>query len=39
MAFKIHEITAKSIVTPTKVPSADFIINPYHHATAQELLE
>ncbi|MCU7875170.1 MAG: radical SAM protein [Candidatus Thiodiazotropha sp. (ex Lucinoma borealis)] len=29
MAFEIHEVTAKSIVTPTKVPSADFVINPY----------
>lgn len=29
MTFKIREITAKSIVTPTKVPSADFVINPY----------
>ncbi|MBW9275382.1 MAG: radical SAM protein [Candidatus Thiodiazotropha sp. (ex. Lucinisca nassula)] len=29
MTFENHEITAKSIVTPTKVPSADFVINPY----------
>ncbi|WP_170328262.1 SPL family radical SAM protein [Ruegeria arenilitoris] len=29
MALKISEIEAKSIVTPTKVPSADFVINPY----------
>ncbi|MCU7930971.1 MAG: hypothetical protein KZQ90_09230 [Candidatus Thiodiazotropha sp. (ex Codakia rugifera)] len=29
MAFEINEVTAKSIVTPTKVPSADFVINPY----------
>ena len=29
MALKIHEIKSKSIVTPTKVPSADYVINPY----------
>ena len=29
MAIEIHEITAKSIITPTKVPSADFVISPY----------
>jgi len=29
VALKIHEITAKSILTPTKVPSADYVINPY----------
>ncbi len=29
MALKIHETTAKSIIAPTKVPSADFVINPY----------
>jgi len=29
MAFRIHEIQSKSIVSATKVPSADFVINPY----------
>ena len=29
MALNIHEIEAKTIITPTKVPSADFVINPY----------
>ena len=29
MAMKISEIEAKTIITPTKVPSADFVINPY----------
>ena len=29
MTIKIQEIQAKSIATPTKVPSADFVINPY----------
>ena len=29
MAMKISEVEAKSIITPTKVPSADFVINPY----------
>ena len=29
MAIKITEIQAKSIVTPTQVPSADYVINPY----------
>jgi len=29
MAIEIHEIEAKTIITPTKVPSADYVINPY----------
>ena len=29
MSFTIHEIQAKSIIGTTKVPSADFVINPY----------
>ena len=29
MALQIHETTAKSIIASTKVPSADFVINPY----------
>lgn len=29
MVFKIYEIQAKSIIGKTKVPSADFVINPY----------
>jgi len=29
MSLKIHEIQAKSIIGVTKVPSADFVINPY----------
>lgn len=29
MALQIHETTAKSIIGNTKVPSADFVINPY----------
>ena len=29
MAFEIKEIQAKSIIGNTKVPSADFVINPY----------
>ena len=29
MSFAIHEIQAKSIIGATKVPSADFVINPY----------
>ena len=29
MSFTIHEIQAKSIIGATKVPSADFVINPY----------
>ena len=28
-AFQIHEVQAKSIIGATKVPSADFVINPY----------
>lgn len=29
MSLAIHEITVKSIIGSTKVPSADFVINPY----------
>jgi len=29
MRFKIKEIQAKSIIGTTKVPSADYVINPY----------
>ncbi len=29
MTFKIEEIQAKSIISATKVPSADYVINPY----------
>ena len=29
MNFEIKEIQAKSIIGSTKVPSADFVINPY----------
>ena len=29
MTFKITEIQAKSIVSATKIPSADYVINPY----------
>lgn len=29
MPIQIHEIQAKSILGTTKVPSADFVINPY----------
>ena len=29
MSFKVTEIQAKSIIGNTKVPSADFVINPY----------
>ena len=29
MALEVHETTAKSIIASTKVPSADFVINPY----------
>lgn len=29
MALQIHEMTAKSIIASTKVPSADYVINPY----------
>ncbi|PLX36331.1 MAG: radical SAM protein [Hyphomicrobiales bacterium] len=29
MALQIHETTAKSILAVTKVPSADYVINPY----------
>ncbi|MGS0828121.1 hypothetical protein ACVBIO_20250 [Shewanella sp. 0m-8] len=29
MAINIQEIQAKSIVCATKVPSADYVINPY----------
>ena len=27
--LKIEEIQAKSMISPTKVPSADYVINPY----------
>jgi hypothetical protein len=27
--IKTQEITAKTIITPSKLPGADFVINPY----------
>ncbi|WP_170406625.1 SPL family radical SAM protein [Ruegeria arenilitoris] len=29
MVLEIHEVEAKTIISSTKVPSADFVINPY----------
>ena len=29
MTIKIEEVQAKSMISPTKVPSADYVINPY----------
>lgn len=29
MKFKLKEIQAKSVLTPSKLPGADFVINPY----------